>query len=66
MAKANGTLERGVRYELDLLDLVGWDAPKGSDLSGYDLASYFTSDGRYKGADMHGVEPVVEVVELLP
>jgi hypothetical protein len=54
------TLRKGKRYDVGKLQLVGWTRGDGSSVSGYNLYDYFTSDGRYLGADQHRIAPIVK------
>lgn len=53
-------LIRGRKYDWNTLRLIGWTEGDGSGSEGYELCHYFESDGAYKGADQHGIEPIFE------
>jgi len=55
------TLEIGRKYNLDAIELIDWTVGDGSGNEGYDVWDYFHSDGSYKGPDIYGIEPVVEI-----
>lgn len=52
-------LAAGSKYDVDSLELVGWVNGDEATDSTYSMYDYFTSDGTYRGADDHGVEPIV-------
>ncbi len=51
-------LTKGNRYELSTLTVDDWTLGDGTGTLGYNIADYFR-DGRYLGADEHGIEPVI-------
>lgn len=50
----------GTRYDVDLVPVlhIGWTYGDGSGPEGYHAADYFDADGRYRGQDAHGIEPL--------
>ncbi|NBW19789.1 MAG: hypothetical protein EBR82_68630 [Caulobacteraceae bacterium] len=50
----------GQTYDIATLRLVGWTDGDGTGHEGYSIHDYFGADGRYLGADDHGIEPIVE------
>lgn len=54
------TLMQGKLYTISHLVLLGWTDGDGSGAEGYNLLDYFDYEGRYLGADQHGIEPIVE------
>jgi hypothetical protein len=54
-------LTTGRQYDLGSLRLTGWTVGDGTGHEGYTIGDYFDADGRYLGADCHGIEPVVEI-----
>lgn len=63
----NEKLEQDKRYELSLLQLLGWADSSGREISveGYNLHDYF-DDGVYLGPDQDGVEPIVTGIQEIP
>ena len=51
-------LRRGETYNVAwyVANLLGWT--EDGDSTGYNVADYFDSDGRYKGPDKYGIEPL--------
>ncbi len=58
--KAAIQLIKGEQYDTDQVELAWWSTGD-SHIDGYCLWDYFDSDGRYLGADEHGIEPIVEL-----
>ena len=52
------TPEKGRRYDIDLIDFVGWTVGDYSGHEGYRFEDFF-KDGVYLGPDRHGIEPIV-------
>lgn len=52
------TLTTGQQYDTDRLALMGWTAGDGTGHEGYSCWDYFDAEGRYKGPDQHGIEPI--------
>lgn len=52
------TLPAG-KYNFRQLDFLGWSEGDGTETEGYYFSDYFAPDGTYKGADAHGIEPIV-------
>ncbi len=60
-------LTQGTKYDRSELKLTGWTSPDPKDsapdvVEGYHVDYYFDSEGRYKGADEFGVEPIFESI----
>jgi hypothetical protein len=53
-------MEKGEKYDVDALVLIGWTSGNGSGHSGYSAGYYFDDDGTYLGPDKDGIEPVFE------
>lgn len=53
-------LTKGQVYDVGSLRCIGWTDGDGSGHEGYHWQDYFAADGRYLGADEHGIEPIVE------
>ncbi len=49
----------GERYAVADLRLMHWTDGDGTGTEGYVLADYFDREGRYRGPDAHGIEPIV-------
>ena len=54
-----GRLIVGRVYDPQRLRLFGWTKGDGSGHKGYSVKRYF-ADGRYKGPDQHGIEPIFD------
>ena len=48
------------QYDVTTLRCTGWSDGDGSGHEGYNWLDYFTDDGKYLGADEHGIEPIFE------
>lgn len=57
------TLTPGTTYDWTTLALIGWTKGDGSGHEGYVLDAYFDRDGKYKGVDRNGIEPIVAVID---
>ena len=55
------TLTEGEKYDVDAIELVGWENGDADTDNTYSVWDYFEADGTYKGADEHGVEPIVVI-----
>lgn len=53
------TLITGSTYNVANLKFQGWN--DGQDHEGYEFTHYFTLEGKYKGLDQHGIEPLFEI-----
>ena len=53
-------LQAGKSYDTATLVLVGWTAGDGSGSEGYSVENFFDANGKYLGADAHGIEPIFE------
>lgn len=54
MTTTETKLVKGEKYDVDSLVVSGWTG----DSDGLFYADYFDADGRYKGPDAEGVEPL--------
>ena len=52
-------LVKGEKYDVNNLELIGWTEGDGTDTAGYHIGDYFDADNKYRGADLHGIEPIV-------
>lgn len=43
---------------VEIENAVGWTVGDGSGHEGYNVSDYFSADGKYLGADEHGIEPI--------
>lgn len=50
-------LQTGTKYDTNKLACTGWTEGDGSGHYGYNVSDYFATDGTYRGADEHGIEP---------
>lgn len=53
-------LVKGRRYEVEILELLGWTDGDGSGIEGYNFETYFDATGAYLGPDEHGIEPLFD------
>jgi len=53
-------LVKGQKYDVSTLRVIGWTEGDGSGHEGYSHLDYFESDGTYRGADQHGIEPILQ------
>ena len=51
-------LEKGKKYDVEMLIMTGWTDVRGSGHEGYSADYYFEPDGTYLGPDQYGIEPV--------
>ena len=54
------TLTVGQTYDLDTLSFAGWTDGDGTGTGGYSCWDYFR-EGKYLGADEHGIEPLFDI-----
>ena len=58
-------LTKGQQYAVDDLELIGWQIDGigcKDDGPGYSCWTYFDAEGRYRGSDREGVEPLMRTV----
>jgi hypothetical protein len=53
-------LKPGNIYNWQAMTFLGWKTERLGSAYGYHLEDYFNSEGRYKGPDEYGIEPILE------